>query len=117
MKCAAGEPGGTPASANTSIDPFVPRPIVAPLAIVCPVWLQLIDDVGGFAEEKFNAEDHDLVMRIGTAPGFVFVMAPEMIAYRQHPEAATRDLSKTYTGLVHLLQMERAGRYPGGAAG
>jgi glycosyltransferase involved in cell wall biosynthesis len=70
--------------------------------------------VGGFADGKFNAEDHDLVMRLGVAPGFVNVTAPAMIAYRQHSEAATRDLAKTYTGARHLLQMEQAGRYPGG---
>jgi glycosyltransferase involved in cell wall biosynthesis len=70
-------------------------------------------EVGGFAEGKFNAEDHDLVMRLGTAPGFVYANAPGMIAYRQHPEALTRDLSKTFKGLIYLLQMEQAGRYPG----
>jgi glycosyltransferase involved in cell wall biosynthesis len=70
--------------------------------------------VGGFAEGKFNAEDHDLVMRLGTAPGFLYVNAPAMIAYRQHPEALTRDLSKTFRGLINLVQMEQAGRYPGG---
>ena len=71
-------------------------------------------EVGGFADEKFNAEDHDLVMRLGTAPGFVFVTAPAMIGYRQHTEAVTRDVSKTFTGLVHMVQMEKAGLYPGG---
>jgi glycosyltransferase involved in cell wall biosynthesis len=71
-------------------------------------------EVGGFAEEKFNAEDHDLVMRLGTAPGFVFVTAPAMIGYRQHTGAVSQDVSKTFTGLVHLLQMEKTGLYPGG---
>jgi glycosyltransferase involved in cell wall biosynthesis len=71
-------------------------------------------ELGGFAVENFNAEDHDLVMRMGTAPGFVFVTAPAMIGYRQHTEAVTRDLSKTFTGLAHMLQMEKTGQYPGG---
>jgi glycosyltransferase involved in cell wall biosynthesis len=71
-------------------------------------------EVGGFVEERVNAEDHDLVMRLGTAPGFVYATAPAMIGYRQHPEAVTRDLSKTFTGVVHMLDMERAGNYPGG---
>jgi GT2 family glycosyltransferase len=69
---------------------------------------------GGFVETKINAEDHDLVMRLGTAPGFVNATAPAMIAYRQHPEAATRDLSKTFMGVMNLLRMEQEGRYPGG---
>jgi glycosyltransferase involved in cell wall biosynthesis len=70
--------------------------------------------VGGFAEGRFNAEDHDLVMRLGTSPGFVRITAPDMIAYRQHAEAATRDVAKTFAGSIHLLQRERAGCYPGG---
>jgi GT2 family glycosyltransferase len=72
-------------------------------------------EVGGFAEENINAEDHDLVMRLGTAPGFVNVTSPAIIGYRQHPEAATRDFYKTFAGATNLLQMEQAGRYPGGA--
>jgi glycosyltransferase involved in cell wall biosynthesis len=70
--------------------------------------------IGGFAEGNINAEDHDLVMRLGTAPGFVSVTSPAMIAYRQHVDAVTKDLSKTFTGLGHLLEMERSGSYPGG---
>jgi glycosyltransferase involved in cell wall biosynthesis len=75
---------------------------------------EAILETGGFAEAKINAEDHDLVMRLGTAQGFVSVNAPAMIAYRQHVATATRDLSKTFLGLVHLLNMEQSGRYPGG---
>jgi glycosyltransferase involved in cell wall biosynthesis len=73
-------------------------------------------EIGGFAKENLNAEDHDLVMRLGTAPGFVYVTSPAMIGYRQHTQAVTKDLSKTFTGLVHMLQMEKAGQYPGGRA-
>jgi glycosyltransferase involved in cell wall biosynthesis len=69
---------------------------------------------GGFTEGNINAEDHDFVMRLGTEPGFVYVTAPAMIGYRQHPQTATRDLSKTFAGLTHMLEMEKAGRYPGG---
>jgi glycosyltransferase involved in cell wall biosynthesis len=76
-------------------------------------------DVGGFAEEKFNAEDHDLVMRLGTAPGFVFVTAPDMIAYRQHPQAVTRDVHRprapTGDGTNRLLS-RRQGPAPGAPA-
>jgi glycosyltransferase involved in cell wall biosynthesis len=75
---------------------------------------ETILNAGGFVETKINAEDHDLVMRLGTSPGFVNVAAPPMIAYRQHPEAVTRDLSKTMMGVLNLLQMEQSGHYPGG---
>jgi hypothetical protein len=71
-------------------------------------------EVGGFAETNINAEDHDLVMRLGTAPGFAYLTAPAVIAYRLHPGGLTGDWSRTYLGIVHLLQMEQGGHYPGG---
>lgn len=75
----------------------------------------VLQEVGGFVEDKaLNNEDHDLVMRLGTAPGFVHVTAPAMIAYRQHPESFGRDLSKNFTGTFRLVQMEKAGHFPGG---
>src|SRR5262249_49279853 len=33
-------------------------------------------EAGGFAPERINAEDHDLAMRLGIAPGFVNVLSP-----------------------------------------
>jgi glycosyltransferase involved in cell wall biosynthesis len=72
-------------------------------------------EIGGFAEEKsINNEDHDFVMRLGTSAGFVHVSSPAMIGYRQHLQALTRDMSKTFVGSVRLLHMEKAGRFPGG---
>lgn len=71
-------------------------------------------DVDGFALGKFNAEDHDLVMKLGTAPGFVNVIAPTVIACRQHADAVTRNLSRTFLGMLNLIQMEQMGQYPGG---
>jgi glycosyltransferase involved in cell wall biosynthesis len=70
--------------------------------------------VGCLAEGNFNAEDHDLVMRLGMASGFVNVTSPALIGYRKHVGAVTKDVSKTFTGLSYLLQMEQNGRYPGG---
>jgi glycosyltransferase involved in cell wall biosynthesis len=71
--------------------------------------------VGGFAEETtINNEDHDLVMRLGTAPGFVHMSAPAMIGYRRHPGAISWDVSKTFAGSLREVQMEKTGRFPGG---
>jgi GT2 family glycosyltransferase len=71
--------------------------------------------VGGFAEEKtINNEDQDLVMRLGTVPGYIYVSAPAMIGYRQHPESFGRDLSRNFAGTLRLVQMEKAGHFPGG---
>ena len=72
--------------------------------------------VGGFTTERINAEDYDLLYRLGTAPGFVRIVAPEVVRYRLHPDSVSADLEKTYRGALHQLEQERRGGYPGGAA-
>lgn len=71
---------------------------------------------GGFVTQTFNGEDHDLALRLGTAPGFVEVLRPVTIAWRGHPASETADLTKSVTGAEYLVAQERAGAYPGGAA-
>ena len=61
-----------------------------------------------------NAEDHDLVLRLGHAEGFAHVRGPLTVAWRRHPDSETGDLSKAVDGLVYLVTQEQAGRYPGG---
>lgn len=43
--------------------------------------------VGGFLEDRLNAEDQDLTLRLGECHGFVAVRAPVTVAYRK-PETA-----------------------------
>jgi glycosyltransferase involved in cell wall biosynthesis len=71
---------------------------------------------GGFTEKRINAEDHDLIMRLGSAPGFVQVQSPYTLAYRRHETSETSNFAKTYLGIVHLLEQEKRGNYPGGVA-
>jgi glycosyltransferase involved in cell wall biosynthesis len=66
-----------------------------------------------FLEDRFNAEDHDLLLRLGTVPGFVQILAPTTVAWRRHPESATGDFAKTVAGAMRLLARERSGAYPG----
>jgi GT2 family glycosyltransferase len=73
-----------------------------------------INAVGGFIEDRVNAEDHDLALRLGTRPGFVHIHSPTMIAYRQHADSATTDISKTLAGIRRLLAEEIGQKYPGG---
>jgi len=68
----------------------------------------------GFVEDPVNAEDHDLVLRMGTAPGFVKLLRPRVLGYRQHANSLTADVRKTSAGVRHLVQQERRGAYPGG---
>jgi glycosyltransferase involved in cell wall biosynthesis len=69
---------------------------------------------GGFPEHRYNAEDHDLVMRLGTAPGFAQVLSPITLAYRCHAASASGNLRDTYAGSAYLIENERKDNYPGG---
>lgn len=69
---------------------------------------------GGFAEDRVNAEDHDLALRLGTARGFVQVTAPVSVAHRVHAGNEMGDGEKNLLGLARLVLSERSGLYPGG---
>ena len=71
---------------------------------------------GGFHTHRINAEDHDLILRIGNEPGFVQILAPVTLGWRKHPASETKDLRKTFQGVYHLIMQERQGAYPGGQA-
>jgi GT2 family glycosyltransferase len=71
---------------------------------------------GGFIEERVNAEDHDLIFRLGTAPGFVQVLAPTTLGWRRHPASETAAHERTFAGILRMVQRERQAVYPGGAS-
>jgi len=70
---------------------------------------------GGFRATA-TAEDHDLFLRLGVEPGFVYLRAPALYAYRQHRGGVSHDAPLASAGIRFLLTEERAGRYPGGRA-
>jgi GT2 family glycosyltransferase len=70
---------------------------------------------GGFIEERVNAEDHDLIFRLGTQKGFVQILAPVTLAYRRHPQSETSALDRTLAGILRMIEQEHRGEYPGGA--
>lgn len=73
-----------------------------------------VEDAGGFFSADLNAEDHDLAFRLGAASGFVQVRAPTLVAVRRHDHQLTGQIRKTWRGLMHLLDREVHGEYPGG---
>lgn len=73
-----------------------------------------LEKVGGFTPRWINAEDLDLMMKLGAAENFVLVRAPETYAYRKHPFSAVSDLARTLDGMKNLVAQERSGNYPGG---
>jgi GT2 family glycosyltransferase len=72
--------------------------------------------VGGFVDRNINAEDTDLWMKMGTAPGFVHIRSPITVGYREHAMSAVGDTNKTRDGMLHLINQERQERYPGGCS-
>ncbi|MDG2388637.1 MAG: glycosyltransferase family A protein [Planctomycetaceae bacterium] len=43
----------------------------------------------GFTKETINAEDHDMAMRLATAPVFVQIISPTTLMYRRHTNSLT----------------------------
>jgi|ERR1044071_793543 GT2 family glycosyltransferase len=70
---------------------------------------------GGFTEKRINAEDHDLVLRMGAAPGFVQIRQPITLGWRRHEGSATRNVRQSYEGTAYLIGQERRGAYAGGS--
>lgn len=71
---------------------------------------------GGFIEDRVNAEDADLALKLGAAPGFVQITTPVTFAYREHAANVKDDLGKSLAGIQHILTFEKCGGYPGGTA-
>lgn len=71
---------------------------------------------GGFAEDRLNAEDHDLALRLGVERGFVQTSRPITIGHRIHAGNQMGNLENTLRGIGRLVERERTGQYPGGAA-
>ena len=72
--------------------------------------------VGGFTDERVNAEDADAALRVGTAGQFVQVTDPPTFAWRRHGPSAMANGDRTLAGVRRLIDQEEAGRYPGGPA-
>ena len=81
-------------------------------------WVMRRESLEGksFFELHINGEDHDLALQMGVEKGFVHVRAPATFRYRRHPGNATFDNKRSKGGMELLLQNERDGLYPGGAA-
>jgi glycosyltransferase involved in cell wall biosynthesis len=74
----------------------------------------ILNKVKGFTNKWINAEDSDLWLKLGTAKGFVHIQSPPILAYRQHPNSAVANNTKTYEGAWHMIEQEKNGFYPGG---
>ena len=71
---------------------------------------------GGYTDKLINAEDHDLILRMGDLRGFVQITSPVTLGWRRHPASATMNLQRSWAGNFFLIEQERRGAYPGGSA-
>ena len=71
-------------------------------------------EVGGFISREINLEDHDLILRLGTAAGFVRILEPPTLAWRRHDAGTTDQSPRSFAGCRHLIETEQNGLYPGG---
>jgi hypothetical protein len=81
----------------------------------CVLHREVFTGATRFLEDRLNAEDHDLILRIGTLPGFVRILAPVTLAWRRHRASETADFAKSVSGVVRLLARENSGVYPRGS--
>lgn len=70
--------------------------------------------VGGFSEDRLNAEDHDFALRMGVATGFVQINAPCTLAHRVHAGNEMKNQQANLAGLHRIVKRECEGMYPGG---
>jgi glycosyltransferase involved in cell wall biosynthesis len=73
-------------------------------------------EIGGFTGGQMNLEDHDLILRLGTAAGFVRILEPATLAWRRHANSITDQARRSFEGCRYLIQSEQKGRYPGGTS-
>ena len=71
-------------------------------------------EVGGFSTRQINLEDHDLILRLGTAAGFVRILEPPTLGYRSQTSGWTSQFGRSFEGCRHVIESEQRGRYPGG---
>src|SRR5262249_30266414 len=62
-----------------------------------------------------NAEDHDLILRLGDQAGFVQIVEPITLGWRRHSDSLTQKIQRTAEGTEFLIHRELSGAYPGGA--
>jgi len=72
---------------------------------------------GGFTPAMTHAEDADLAMTLGTAPGFVQITSPVTFGYRQgSSDQLTGQFQKQLPAALQLIANESTSRYPGAKA-
>ncbi|HYE37377.1 glycosyltransferase family A protein [Methylocaldum sp.] len=72
---------------------------------------------GGFVERQANCEDTDIVLKLSTAPGFVFIRTPPAYAFRKAGNSLSTHIENNFRGITSVIDRETKGEYPGGFEG
>lgn len=86
-----------------------------PLTMASAVRADAFRRVSGFVPGAHSSEDIDLWLRLGTAPGFLYLDGGPLYGYRQRAGSTTQTARRLEHGIGRLVDEERRGRYPGGA--
>ena len=79
------------------------------------VRADVVRAAGGFRTSLLCAEDQDLCLRIGHAPGFAEIVSPPVYFQRFNLQHSSSHVQNTVDAALVLVDEERLGRYPGGA--
>ncbi len=64
----------------------------------------------------FHLDDFNLVLKVGTEGPCVVLLEPKTVAYRTHATNSIRDPRAMVNGILSIIDSEKRGEYPGGAA-
>lgn len=82
-----------------------------PLGGMIAIRRDLYIAAGGFDAGMTVSEDHDLMLRLGEAPGLVHIVTPPTYAKRDHVGSISKSLPLLNAGVTALLAHFREGRY------
>jgi GT2 family glycosyltransferase len=72
------------------------------------------ENVHGWLEGFFPAEDNDIALRLGVSGRTILILSPATILHRAHASNTINSVSSFVPAMKNLLQREKLGCYPGG---
>ena len=77
---------------------------------------EAFENVHGWLEGFFPAEDNDMALRLGVSGRTILILSPATILHRAHASNTINSVALFVPAMKSLLQREKLGYYPGGAA-
>jgi hypothetical protein len=92
---------------------FVHAPTKMPYGggLLAAIRKDFFDSVGGFSEEKTNAEDRDLALKLNRICGYAVIESPVCILYRAHAGQLTQDHESSIMGWRLISKNYESGTY------